>query len=392
MIGLFLATVINFDIIYIIFNLILLLVFYIAGINVYRGKPYWDNAWVCCITFILIVGSRLNRGIDYIHYVDVFTKDIDINQPYFNLFNSFLKNTLMIGKYAIFYIYAIPFIYGAFKLFQNYRNYSLYLFPSFLVCMQFFEEEFPRQAFSFSFVFFFINEFINNNHCKIRKWFLCLLYAFLTISMHTVNVIFIIAFLIIFFSSKRVFSYKLTIPILIFASYFFFNYYDITYVQPLLVLIGSTNPKFNHYIEGDAAEAWFGENALQLDNARNPIILLLEILANSSLFYFAYKEIRQKAGVNDIRIKALITITNLYIIGHITRNAFLYLELINRMASLFQRMWFMPYAFVIMNNKFNKLNFVEKLAYLSMIFLFYDYIKYLFAPRQGMTSFLWDLL
>lgn len=390
MTSILLATVVNIDIVYIIFNLLLLFTFIIAGSNVSSGKTYWGNALLCGFVFILIIGTRYNRGIDYPHYVEVYSKNMDIDQPYFTLFNSFLKS-LFVGRYFIFYIYAVPFIVGAFRLIHNYKRYSKWLFPLFIVCMQFFEEEFPRQAFSFSFVFFFIDEYINEKHNMPLRWLLCTIYSFLVISMHTANILFIILFLFLSLRPKQVFSYKLTIPVLIFAVYFFVKYYDISYISPILYFMGGLSPKFNHYVAGDASEAWFGESAMQLENARNPIIMFFEIIANSSLFYFSSKLIKNTHGNIDRKMKTLVVITNLYIIGYILRNAFLYFELINRMASLLQRMWFLPFAYVIITIRYNKLKLYERFAYFSLFFLFYDYLKYLFAPRSGMTMFLWDM-
>ena len=83
--------------------------------------------------------------------------------------------------------------------------------------------------------------------------------------------------------------------------------------------------------------------------------------------------------------------TNIYIMGDIARQAFLYLELLNRMSGMFQRMWIFPFAMVMIYNSFYKLKGIERVAYLFMFFLFYDYAKYLFAPPIGMTKFLWDI-
>lgn len=386
--NLFLASFVDIDIFYIFLNILLLCTFVIAGINVSNGESYWKNACICIFVFVLIVGTRYNRGIDYVHYVEVYQKNIDIDQPLFSYFNTFLKEYIGISKYFIFYIYAIPFIYSAFVFLQNYKKYSLWLFPFFLVSLQFFEEEFIRQAFGFSFVFLLINEIVNN-FGVYHKVLLSCLYIFLIINIHSANILFVALFVFFFYWPRRVVPYYVSIPILIFASYFFVRLYDLSYLKPILTFLGSTNGKFHNYVNDDYIENWFGEGAMQLGNARNPLILILEIIANASLFYFSYKCIYKNRKKKDI---ALISITNLYIIGYITRNAFLYFELINRVASLFQRMWFLPCAVIITKVRFNKLNTIEKLAFFSLVFLLYDYVKYLFAPRPGMTLFLWDLI
>ena len=153
------------------------------------------------------------------------------------------------------------------------------------------------------------------------------------------------------------------------------------------MLEGTNNAKFVQYTSGNAAEAWFGENALQLDNERQIIIKFFLFLSNSSLFYFSWKYIK----VHKYRHGWMIVIlTNLYIMGDMAKQAFIYFELLNRLSGMFQRMWFLPFAIVVSKIKFNTLNYLERCAYFLMFFMFYDYLKYLFAPTKGMTMFLWD--
>ena len=387
MFHLFLASTINIDIIYVLLNLILLFVFTVAGINVSCRRSFWGNAFICSIFFIFIVGSRYGRGNDYLHYASVFIHDEDIKQPFFRSINTFFREFLSIGKYAIFYIYAIPFILCGFKFLKNFAIHAKWYFPLFLVSMLYFEEYEIRQALSFSFVFLFLDEFISiDTNGKKIIW--CGVWVLLTFSLHSANIFFIICFLGIYYTCKSIISWKIAVPILFFASYFFADYYDISLLQPILNLLSGTNAKFSHYIEGGAAEAWFGDSALQLDNERNPIIKVLDFIAHSSLFYFAYKTLKRRDLVNR---QLMLTMTNIYIMGDIARQAFLYLELLNRMSGMFQRMWIFPFAMVMIYNSFYKLKGIERVAYLFMFFLFYDYAKYLFAPPIGMTKFLWDI-
>lgn len=87
---------------YFVINVILLMVFIIAGKNVSKGGSYINNAIICCIFFILVFGSRYNRGHDYAHYVEVYTYSEHSDQYVFWLFNYILKNILDVYKYFIF--------------------------------------------------------------------------------------------------------------------------------------------------------------------------------------------------------------------------------------------------------------------------------------------------
>ena len=416
MINMCLAANVNFDPIYIILNLLLLFVFFVAGSNVSQGDSYWDNALLCVITFVFVLGSRYMRGHDYAHYIDAYLHGDKGHEFLFTWMNKSLQEVVGVSKYMIFYIYAIPFILAGFKFLQNFRKESIWMFPVFLIAMIYFEEYEIRQAFGFTFVFLFLDEIINKNHTKKKKILICLIYILLSIGIHSANILFIVAVILLFFLLKSVISWQITIPCLFFASYIFPELYDISYINPILNILGASgNAKFEQYTQGNAAEAWFGETALQMENARNPIIKVLDFFANSALFYFSCKLYdRKKRILGYIRIIRtkhprfyysfnmlmerniskeilIVTLINLYIIGDIAKQAFLYLEILNRLAGMFQRMWFVPFVLVIFSLRFSKLNVVEKLAYCMMLFLFYDYAKYLFAPIEGYTKFLWDI-
>lgn len=367
----------------------LLFVFYLAGQNVSRGESYWKNAYVCIIAFVLTLGTRYNRGNDYAHYIEVYLYGDSGHEFLFSTFNVFLRDYLNINRYLIFYIYAIPFIYCGFKFIRNFKEYAKWLFPVFLVSMIYFEEYEIRQAFGFSFVFLFLDEVVSKKHTKKTSISLCILYSFLTINIHSANILFILFFLLFYFTVKKVFPFMVTLPLLVFASYFFIRLYDVSYLNPILNLLNSTNnTKFVQYTSGNAVESWFGASAFQFENERNPVVKVFDLLANAALFYFSWKYIK---GTNIKNVQIMVTLTNLYIVGDIARQAFLYLEILNRMSGMFQRMWFLPFVFVVSNIKYYRLNVIERLGYMAMFFIFYDYLKYLFAPNHGMTLFLWDV-
>ena len=68
------------------------------------------------------MGTRYGRGYDYFHYVDVYLNGDPNSQYSFLLFNGLLKNILGIGRYFIFYVYAIPFILCGFKFLKNFQK------------------------------------------------------------------------------------------------------------------------------------------------------------------------------------------------------------------------------------------------------------------------------
>lgn len=250
--------------------------------------------------------------------------------------------------------------------------------------MTYFEEYEIRQALGFSFVFLFLDEFYNQHHKKIFKAFLMFFYTVCVFNVHSANIFFIIFFFAIIKFHPNHFNSKISIIALIFCAYAFINFYDFSYVSGFLGALSNVNDKFAHYTAGNAAELWFGESAFQLENKRNPIVLFCEIFGNSSLIYFSYKTIHIDKGRN------FEIFANLFILGECGRRAFLYLELLNRMSGLFERMYFIPLSFVLYNIDWKELRTIEKIMYLSMVFVIYDYLKYLLFPNELMTSFLWN--
>lgn len=66
------------DFIYIFLNLFMLIVFIVTGRLISKDKKnYWKYAKWPVITFTLILGLRLNRGHDYIHYMEVYLYDLE---------------------------------------------------------------------------------------------------------------------------------------------------------------------------------------------------------------------------------------------------------------------------------------------------------------------------
>ena len=49
-----------------------------------------------------------------------------------------------------------------------------------------------------------------------------------------------------------------------------------------------------------------------------------------------------KVGCVEKTRPTFLSFTNMYILGYCGKQAFLYLEILNRMSGLFQRMWFFP--------------------------------------------------
>lgn len=65
----------NFDLDYLIINIILLSCFAYCGNRISKGAPYKSATLPCILLFTLVQGCRYMRGNDYQHYIEVFNGD-----------------------------------------------------------------------------------------------------------------------------------------------------------------------------------------------------------------------------------------------------------------------------------------------------------------------------
>lgn len=65
---------------------------YWVGSQVSERKHYWKYCLLIILFFTLIEGVRYGRGVDYMHYVDVYKYDLEDNQILFTSLNRFLRS------------------------------------------------------------------------------------------------------------------------------------------------------------------------------------------------------------------------------------------------------------------------------------------------------------
>lgn len=62
----------NFDIVYDFINLFLFWIMFYEGNLISKGKNYYQCCMWIVLFFTLIEGVRYGRGVDYLHYIDVY--------------------------------------------------------------------------------------------------------------------------------------------------------------------------------------------------------------------------------------------------------------------------------------------------------------------------------
>ena len=373
-----------FDFDYVVLNVIMFVIFCVCGQRVSVGKSYWANAFVSSVVFCLMMGLRLNRGNDYVHYMDVYLHDTESTQLLFTWFNDFLK-WFGVGPHGFFFFYAIPFIWCAFVFMKPMRLYAKYAFPCFLIAMVVFEEFMIRQALSFSFVFLVIlhcHKAFDYARVNKREIVKVILWSLVSVSIHTANALVIMLIIGFYLIYRRPIKPIMAIPIYIFSAYVFSSIFDLNLLQPLVSLLGDSSDKFAGYAEH--SDHWFSEDGMNDIYTRNPIIKIFETLGNISLMYFGYKVLMQQHFS-----RLYIVPFNLFFFGTCFQKAFRNLEILNRMGNVCMNMFFIPLTIVLFFIKYKECSSWEKCLYICLAFWLYDYFKY-FCMRGEMTLFLWD--
>ncbi len=391
----------SFDFDYDLINILFLLLMCFVGKQVSKGRPYWKyTVWVI-IAFTLVEGLRYGRGVDYLHYIDVYLYDMEDSQVLFTWINRFLK-ALGVSAISAFSIYAIPFIIGGTTLLKKMRRYGAYMFPLFLLSFIVFHEAFIRQALSTSFYFLFISKLFDilERRKKWRKhikdYLALVIFAVFAISIHSIQVVAIlVSSAIILFLHKPV-NWMYSIPLLLVGKVIIANYFDWSYLNGLLNLL-SGSEKLAGYT--DNADLWFSEEAMNEAYDRNISIQFLEAFAYSALLYLGYKVCRyvqfdstlHKFRARENHVQMYISFYNMFVLGVLIYQTFYNLEIVRRVAYCWYLFWFVPLSLVLYYWRKPKLfNVAERCLLIGFVFWIWEYIRFLFVFSEK-PLFIWDL-
>lgn len=399
----------NFDIIYILLNLLLLGSFIYSGHQIGKRRNYSLCAILCIIAFSIILGLRYARGNDYLHYVDIYVHGYkEGRQLVFTWINGLLK-WMGVGKYYIFLFYSFIEIVCAMIFLKRYRMYAQYMLPLFLIANITFDEYQIRQALGFSFVFLCLDSLyrIKNikqnifDRKKLKNLALAVLYFSIAYSIHSVCGYMLIIMIGLFLLCRRTIPIWLSIPALLISTYFFSTWFDFSWLNPIMNQFVGEDSRMNHYLEN--SEVWFSAEGMEIKYERKALVLFAEMLGTISLYILGAKVINKYAKRADA-----YALYNYFVIGSIIQNAFRQLELLNRIGGDFVLFWFFPLSLVLYYRKeliniriFNGSIYIShikpllnknvyKVLAVFLLWYAYDYLKYLFM-RGDMTRFIWDI-
>lgn len=375
---------------YLVITLGLVLVYFVAGRNISRGKSYLWNSVICVIAVVFAMGTRYDRGNDYMHYIDVYLNDLEEDQLFFTYINDVLKSW-DVSPILIFAIYAIPFGVFSCILLYKFRNYAKYLLPLFIIAWIQYEESMIRQmlGFSFGFVYLYCLFSINIKKVYTRKEITTLAIGVIcfaaSVSIHSANFItlsFITAVWLLFVKPVKP---RYTIIGYLIATLVIGNMTNIGFLNPLIDFLASQDSKFSQY--ADNYDTWFGTWGFSDRYELNIFYQILDIISQISIIYVGYVIIR-RAKIKD---KSIIAMYNVFVLGVILFKCFPNFEAINRITRFFAACWCFPVAVNIYYCNKVKLAGFEKILFLCQFLILYQFGRYLFLKGEQ-TKFLWDVM
>jgi len=381
----------NFDLDYLIINILLLTCFVYCGNRISKGVPYKTATLPCIFLFTLVQGCRYMRGNDYQHYTEVFNGDIPDTTGFLFIGINDTAKLLGFNAYSVFLIYSFVFILCAVYFLKEYKTYAKWTFPLFIMAYMQFEEYMIRQAFSYSFFFLYMNylfkikpENIKHICIKNKKHIsLCIFWGIICLNIHSANIINILTVTGLYFFMHKPLHYNITIPIYLLCVYVLPKIFDFSILQPILNIFSQHNELASTYAENSSI--WFSSEGMNNIYTRNTVIQIIEALGTSSLLYLGYKTICHLKTYQ----KRNATLFNSFFIGVCILSLFRNLEILNRIGQVLTYFWVFPMSLVLYYKtpKWSKFN---KIACMFLVWFTYEYLKYLLFPYTGKTAFIWD--
>ncbi|MBA4850521.1 EpsG family protein [Emticicia sp. BO119] len=301
---------------------------------------FWLQAVRPILLYALIVGSRYGWGPDYISYK--YRMEHAFSEPDeqigFRWLNQ-LINVLGLNYVGGYIVYSLIFVICAFVLIRSYGKQSRYMYAFFVPATLFFVSAAIRQGIALSFLFLAIYFF----HQK--KWIQTFLMILIGISIHTATLIPVAFICIIYlFFRKKLFDWRITIPLYIYLS-FFFDGSSIGFIASYFKYFSLDN-KFQNYI--NEADRWFGVEGAESKYAQSTFALITSSLFYISFIYLGYRSLKLKPN------EKIIYIYNTVVFGVLLyRTVFLY-EILRRFAEPLVLLYFISISYIIYVYEGNK--------------------------------------
>jgi hypothetical protein len=295
------------------------------------------------IFYSIITGSRYGWGVDYLSYK--YRLENAFKFPEEQIGFRFINQTIKILDFNYvggFIIYSFIFMSSAFLLIYSYKRISLYMFYFLIPTTLIFVTSIIRQGLAMSFVLlglYFFNK---------KKWPFCIFALLIGISIHTTTIITIAILAGMYFVSQKPFSWKITIPIYLFLT-FFFNPSSIGFISGFIYQYISLDNSFQSYI--DNSDIWFSSEAANKIYDQSLFAQIVSSLFYISIFYLGYVTLKFKPN------SKILFLYNTVILGILFYRVVFTFEILRRIAEPLIMLNFiiLGYIFFVINGlKINK--------------------------------------
>lgn len=255
------------------------------------------------LLFSLITGMRYGWGPDYLWYKFQFEypndriviEDTQASWRYLNM----ILDAIGFNYVGVYIFYSLVFVTCAFVLIRSYGKASKYMYAFFVPAILFSVTTTIRQGFATSFLFlalYFLKE---------KKWIKVFIFIVIAGFFHSGTlVVSAIILSFYFFVKKQPFNWKITIPLLLFFTYFF----DALLIGSVSDLIGSFSlgdTHFTNYLKN--SDNWFSEDAANSElYERSFVADIIWTLFYISFIYIGYKALKFKPDPNMIYLYNIV--------------------------------------------------------------------------------------
>lgn len=298
----------------------LIALFYFWGILFYKEKSEFNYiifSLLPILSFAFIVGSRYGWGADYLFYkykldhIAHFKEE----QIVFRYINEIILD-IGFSYVGAFIVYSLILIISIFKLTKDYGIVSKYMYAFIIPTTLLFPTGIIRQGVALSFVFLALS-FFNQ-----KKWFFMLLSIIIGYFIHSSVLVIVLIMAAIIFFFKEPFSWKITIPLYLFFT-FFFDVSNIGFLSKYIQLL-SLNNQFQSYV--DSSDTWFSSDAVNNIYEQGIAASIISSLYYVSIIYLGYITLKLRP------IKKVIYVYNIVVFGVILLRAVFLYEILRRFA------------------------------------------------------------
>lgn len=367
--------------------LVVIIVFCSWGIT-YKNRDnnyYWYYAIPIIVFYTLIQGLRYDRGVDYPHYAEELQVDIyaGVNITREFLYDLFVVTfrTFKIPFYFAFLIYSGLLITGVMLVVKKFHRYAFWMVPIFYFLTLDASENFIRQFFAISFLFYAYYYHLENN--KVKMYLMLLIIPLIHLSGIFAVAVFLLCAYIDFTKIVRTALPLLGFFLLLTVTWNVANLDN--FAEQLQGMDSFEDTNFEGYVED--SDRWFTEEG-DLDAARGIqgsfVRDLLDFLCSCAIIWFGFKACKRDSRFAIAYYGSYIAILIETVGGNI--------ELINRMA-----WWLLPLEPIIIGGilPVHQKKFSIKDYVLIGLFIVTYYLKFFMqVGKPGLfgSAFVWDII